>query len=530
MAYKGYSNEEYIVNNRDLHLNYLGLNNILFLSEKYNVQKVIILSSFKVYGDKKSELYIEKDRTLPESAEGNSYLSREALSKEYRMLGLNVVIIRAGAVYGPGQYGTDLSYIHAHKNSTGDFIHVEDLCNIIVKVMYNHTDPVLNASSGEGYSRILDSTKIRFSLDWYPKYIFEDEFYKAHKRSDNNTGDKEKWDKSHKKPVKIKYILEKLKNLFSNKDIEVIVIFLVTFIVNYFIKYRLGIETDLLLLYTVLISLVYGLKEGIIAASLSMIAFIWFSFSYYEKSVLQLATDLNSILYLMLYFFLGVCIGYLVEEQRKKRKYLMEEVNFVKEEINFIKELYSKSQEVNINLQHTIENYESNLTKTNYIVQKLDSESMDNIYEEIVDIYSDTFYAGIVNLYKLNTESNTLVLISYKGNPKYGKYINVNKYDFLTSVIKNRSIFVNKDFGKNLPTISIPLYHNDFFIGIVFLDDVEFTRINQYYLNNLKVTTSLIGSLAYRGFQYEKALKDNKRYKSQLMSVEKWVRNILGGR
>lgn len=110
LAFKGYSSSEFIFNNENSYTNNMGLNNILYLSDKYKVKKVIILSSFRVYGDRNSKSLNELSILSPISLEGESYLIRESLANEYRRIGLNIVILRVGALYDPYQHGTDISY------------------------------------------------------------------------------------------------------------------------------------------------------------------------------------------------------------------------------------------------------------------------------------------------------------------------------------------------------------------------------------------------------------------------------------
>lgn len=560
LGFRGYSKENYSMNNKDLYLNNLGLNNILYLCEKYNVKKVVILSSFKVYGEEKLEPYREVDNNLPNSFEGSSYLSREVIAKEYKKLGLNVVILRVGVVYGPGQYGTDISFLKEDVRNIGDFIFIEDLCDVIIKVIYNHTEPILNVSNGEGSSNIMDNSKVKFTLDWYPKYSFE-EGLSITKNSINVEDETVNLEDKKKQGVIQKII--SMRNKFENKDLEVTILFFITFVINYLIKFKMGLDIDVFLLYIVFISLIYGLKQGLISASLSIISYAWFSFNYYEKSVLYLVTDINTILYLTLYFFLGVSIGYLVDEQKKNKLYLIEEVSFVKGEINFIKELYEKSGEVNKNLQSTIENYENNLTRTNNIIKRLSFFSIDRVHDEIIDIYFDYFYPESVILYDLNPEKTSLTLMSFKGDLKHNKFIKISDYDFLYSVINDKSIYVNRELNKEYPTVCISICLDELLNGVIFLDNIEFNKLNQYYLNNLKLTTSLIENLVSNGsandkitskyeraisnhekiqveyeklgskydkliYDYKKAMEENEKYMKYLKDAEKWIRKMLG--
>ena len=493
LAFIGYSGSTFSNNGKDLYENNIGLINILYLSEKYNVKRIIILSSFKVYGEKKLTQFSESDCTLPSSLEGHSYLSREILTKQYKEIGLNVLILRVGAVYGPGQYGTDIEFIENNRENPGDFIYIDDLCKVFIKAMENYSDTILNISSGEGASSIMDSSRTRYFLNWYPKYTFKKGLAIV-----ENSLNKEK---GHLEIEEIEDIhsnkLNKKRNVLS-KEIEVAILFLITFFLNNLIRYKLGIDIDLNVIYIVIISITYGLRFGLTAVLLSIISYIWFYFNYEEKSVLMFMNDIGSILYITLYFVLGITIGYMVEEQKRNKENLYEEISLMNEELEFIKLLYNKSQEVKLNLQYTIESYRNNLTRTNKMLDKLLSASKSSIFDEITYIYSKYFHANNVILYKLRDDNKFLEIITYKGDIKYNGALYIKDYSFLSTVIKYKSFFVNNELNINYPTIAIPINYGEILIGIAFLDNIEFSYLNQNYLNNLKVTTNIISKIAYK--------------------------------
>lgn len=497
LAFKGYSGLEFRMNNEDSYTNNMGLNNILYLSHKYKVKKVIILSSFRVYGQRNSKSLNETSHLAPNSLEGESYLIRESLANEYRRLGLNIVVLRVGALYGPYQYGTDLSYINNNKEKIGDILHINDLCDAVARLIENYTDHLYNISQKGGF-HIMDSSKIRESLSWYPKYDFSTDYL-------SYTEDIEELKEAMDKRKNIlNNILGKIKIVFKYNEVEITLVFLIIFYLNYISKFKLGLNIDLSILYIVLISLFYGIKQGITAVLLSILSYLFFYFNYEGKTVISLINDIGSILNLTMYFILGTSIGYIVDEQRKGKTYLVEEMDQINEEIDFIRELYNKSLEVRNNLQVTIENYENNLSKVNRIVGRLKSLSMESIYREIPKVYSEGFNVRSVSLYILEHEK--LKLISYKGDMKYSKTININDFDFLPSLLKNEYMFINRDFNKEYPSICIKIANDDFLLGIVFLDNIEFKYLSQYYLNDLRVTSNIIASLSYKTYKYEKVV------------------------
>ncbi|WFA10154.1 NAD-dependent epimerase/dehydratase family protein [Tissierella sp. Yu-01] len=464
LAFRGYSNDEYLANDNDIYENHIGMNNILYWSKKYNVGKVILLSSLVV----------------PNNIVGMSYLSRENIAKEYIDSKLNVVVLRVGAVYGENHYGTDLSYIKSNMENPNDFIHVEDLCNAVLEVIESYTEPILEISN---------SFSENFTLNWVPKKIFDEEA----KAMFNVCKNKEKLqhlevgvnDKTKKKKI------------FVKSEIEVAVIFSITFFLNSLIRYRLGLDVDLFIFFIAGISLYYGLAHGISAVLLSVIVYIYIYFNYYDKTILMLIYDISSILYMTFYFILGTSIGYYIDEEKRKKKYLIDEIEMIKKENSFLIDLYQKSQEVKNNLQYTLESYENNMSRTDSLIEMIISAPITDLYHVVTEIYVSYFHAKDVACYNLGSNKSTLNLVAISGNNLFKESYNINDNFILRSVILNKEIYINKDFIAKQPLFIIPLFKDNAIIGIIFLDNIQFNYLNQSYLNNLNITTKLISNLLY---------------------------------
>lgn len=522
LAYRGYNMGTYEGNPNDIYINNSGLNNILFLSYKYGAKKVIGFSSFV------SSNIIEEE----------SYLARESLFDEYRRIGLNITLLKLAAVYGPGQYGTDSHHIDAIlKEETlldmeikKEYIYIQDLCQAVTAVVENDTGHSLRISSGiatstkeiykiylkymnngsiedgemigdENYGTM--ANKAIFSLDWIPTITME--------KGIRNTidwyrkGSKEESTKKEEPLTKNNKI--KLTQRVG-KTLEIIILFIVLAGIHYISQYKYGIKVDFLLLYIIFANLFYGFKEGFLALGMSVIALVWFKFNFEGRTVLMLTNDINMILYLTMYGVIGVGVGYVIDTLREEKKYLLDEIDFYKGEMNFLKKLYDKSTEVKNRLQSNIENYEDNYSKIYFIAEKLNKRSTNQILKETGEIYGNLLDFKNISVYGLSGDRTWLRLTSYLGEPKYGSLININKYGFLSSTIKEESWYINRELEKEYPTICIPIVYGDEVRALVFLDNIDFNKLTQKNLNLLKVVTKFITNGLSMAFEYEKTLAE----------------------
>lgn len=141
--------------------NIIGSLNIIELSKKYNIKNIIASSSAAVYGLPKKLPIDEIHSTNPISYYG---LSKLTMEKYMILSNINYVICRFSNVYGPrqtphGEAGVisifmdnalknkDLN-IFGNGNQTRDFIYVEDIAFIFLKIIENNIqNEVLNIST-----------------------------------------------------------------------------------------------------------------------------------------------------------------------------------------------------------------------------------------------------------------------------------------------------------------------------------------------------------------------------------------------
>ena len=147
--------------------NILGTSYILENCVKYNVKKFIFGASSTYYGNKNIP-FTESDRFQISSPYATTkYMGEELVNTYNKIYGLPTICLRFFMVYGPrepdtGSYAIVTGIFTKQKNEgksltiegTGeqsrDFIHVEDICDGIIKSLYSElSGEVINLGSGE---------------------------------------------------------------------------------------------------------------------------------------------------------------------------------------------------------------------------------------------------------------------------------------------------------------------------------------------------------------------------------------------
>lgn len=142
--------------------NIIGINTILnVLKEKKNV-RLIQVSTDEVYGEILRGSYKEHDELNPSNPYSATKASAEMMVRSYvRTYGINAVITRCTNNYGPKQFPEKLIPktiicalkgipipIHGKGNSKRQWIHVQDHCDAILKILNNDSTSLVYNISG----------------------------------------------------------------------------------------------------------------------------------------------------------------------------------------------------------------------------------------------------------------------------------------------------------------------------------------------------------------------------------------------
>jgi UDP-glucose 4-epimerase len=153
-----------------MNVNVSGTVNVLESSRKYGVKNVIFASTSAIYENCKTFPTREFDVVQPSLIYSSSKFCAEQMCKSYSdVYGMNITVLRFANVYGPhidclrtqppvvGYITRELYYnripvLHSTGEQRRDFIYVDDLIDLAVKVKDNNGFDIFNVSSNETHS------------------------------------------------------------------------------------------------------------------------------------------------------------------------------------------------------------------------------------------------------------------------------------------------------------------------------------------------------------------------------------------
>ncbi|NDL68711.1 NAD-dependent epimerase/dehydratase family protein [Anaerotalea alkaliphila] len=548
-----------------LHANNTGLCHVLYLAHKYNVKKVVVLSSYRVYGRQKNLPIKENAPLKPLDPYGSWYLMVEGVCGAYRKVGLRVVVLRLGSVYGAkhsedfinqlieenlrDEPGEDRTYTDLVK----DYVHVSDVVEAIAKACERQTSNVLNISSARGVSRselvetadahmnvfkegkytflqcpdepkiVLDNKRAMTELEWAPEIPIEEGIMKTIE-----------WHRNNGRPTEKTGPLEAaeglgariLANANTYRYLENLMACLFFLLVTYFMQKNIAINVDFLIVYIVVINAFYGWNQGRVAIALSVFAYLWLKVNLDDVAVANVFRDPSHILYMTMYFIVGVSVGYVMNRMKFEKSMLLKDLKEANEEMQFTNEMYERSIEIKNSLQSTIENYEDSLGKIFSVVSKLDKAIPEQIFTEAASVYAGILKAENVHIYLLNS-SRHLRLAAVKGGHRYHKSMLLEEFSFLPSVNVEKKVFVNKEMVDEYPMVCAPIVQEGRTLAVVFLDDVAFRNLTHQFLNTLKVLSHMLSNTISRAAEYEKAIHDKKYHGNTFIMRAEWFDKLV---
>ena len=547
----------------DLESNVLGLVNLLTLSQKYKVGKFIFSSSAAVYGLNDNLPLREIEPCNPISPYGISKSVGESYCQKWSELyGLDTICFRFSNVYGPrqstkGEGGVVSIFveqsikdqpllIHGDGNQTRDFIYVEDIADAIFRASYSTLTGVYNLSTntqisvkflvqsiqeiygtinihhtdnrlGDIRDSILSNEKISRELDWAPKYEMKEGLQRTFDWVESN---QVKVETSRKRTKKVRE-----HKIFSKylPYIENLLLFLLITWVTLGLQSGLNGFVDIKLFYIVIIGIIYGSNQAIIAVMLS-IGLLFYQKLENGRDWVSLLYDTNFFFQMAIYLFVGLVVGYSIQRKNiiiQDQKKMIDELE---ERYHFLNEIYTETREVKDELQLRILNNGESFGKIHSITKDLESLEPEKVFTNTVNVIKSILNVKSVSIYTMGRNHNYMRLDSHinESDTPLQKSLKIDNHDYIKQILRDGKVFVNKKLAAESPIMAAPIYHNGKIAAIISIDGLPFEMFSLYYENLFKVIVYLVESSLSRALMFMEATEE-KRYISDTAILHKEI-------
>ncbi|KAF0224593.1 MAG: hypothetical protein FD179_1451 [Erysipelotrichaceae bacterium] len=516
--------------------------NVLNLAAKYSIDKFIFLSSTEVYKQYDNEIVTENSEIAPTTYKGILSAQAEALVNQVgSMNALKTLILRVGDLYGykPDEERKDflnniihqlqkLNEITLNKNHKLAPLHINDaiealfrcdgntpssIYNIAGNVQYDAMDIAiavkkkLNSSAsltlqqGTNQTNKIDSKRIKSELEWGEIYTVEETL--ANMQISTLV---------EKDEVLVKQIKKETSNPVLIHLIENVVFFIVMATLSTMFKDHSVLKNvDLMTIYIVSIALFFGIKQSILSIILTF-GFYLYGLQFDFGNFINVVLNADTFLKLAQYIFMGVVVGYTVDQFKTNQAQLTIEKEYLDHEYSELKEI----NDANVMIKHQYEkrliSYKTSLPRLYAITNQLDSLDPEILFSSIIKVLVDVLETDSVSVYSYDNRNGYARLIGAKNEESVfmGKSFKLSDHKELENKLFENDIYIGNQWANGSPAMAGPIYHKGKIIAIILIKSMTFDSLNLYQINLLRTLTSLISSSFIRAYQYEEKVHNEK--------------------
>lgn len=383
--------------------------------------------------------------------------------------------------------------------TTGYPMRVEHLCNICAATLAYPLETAYGAAHRKEYPG--GDVRIKEETGWLPFHVFEEEGADVIGEIVRHNEELRVREQGKKKVRKLGPAGTFAKETLQNLLMFAAALLLVRFSTDWSdIRF-----VDVRLLYVVLISLLFGMRQGIIAMVLASVSYL--------TSLLFSGVDITYILYsieswipFILYGIVGAFAGYITDKRNDEQRSMREEYRDLEEKYDFLKRIYRSMVEVKNRLQKQIMISKDSFQRVYEITEQLDCLSPQMIMFKTIHVLEDIMECSRVAIYTKT-----------KGGDDYGRMaacsaalagripvsVDFATYPKLRQALHAGSMYVNRELDEDYPSYAMPVLENGRSVAIVFLYDLELDKYTVYYRNLFTIVVQMVQHNLIHAYRYQ---------------------------
>lgn len=516
----------------------------VIISVKESIDNSLLIKILENCNKVKNFIFVSS--IYSEKSNKKELLTRTCIDYYRKELYLNISCLKVSEIYGEEDESTitkiinnNYDFITNSQNKYKNYIYVGDVVdaiyktsqqnrkldlNIVSDYMYSteeikkiFEDNILNKSkikqvdlSSVGRKSTIENQKTKSELGWNIKFNIEEGLKKVYLSSNKNpiVNNLSK----EKKEIKeiYEFFVSKLK--IFRPYIENIFLLSLFYILNSWGGERFsGLDIDFNLLYILIVSIVYGTSQSIIAIILASALGVLLKIQG-GTSIITLLYDPDTLVKFIIYLLVGTCLGYIIDSKNSEIKSWKKELQSVTEKFQFTNEKCKNLRKEKKLLEEQIVSSNDSLGKLYWIIEKLNSLSPELIFEEAVSVISNVMKSKEVCIYIFSKDKVYLRLISKTSDLDENiiKSINLEEYLNIRSSLLNKEVFLNRKMIKNIPDMLCPIIIEGNIIGVVGINNLLFEEFTLYKHNLFKVVVDILSKSLAVAYKYEQAILDEK--------------------
>ena len=279
-------------------------------------------------------------------------------------------------------------------------------------------------------------------------------------------------------------------------------------------------ELDLFLLYVLLFAAVYGQHQATFSAILAVIGS--FITKLQDRSLLSIAMDYNTYIWIAQLFIVGLVVGYLKDQINKLNLESEEEQKFLSRQLSDIKDINSSNIRVKDALETEIINQTDSVGKVYQITSRLEQYMPEEVLFYAAEIMRDILGSNDIAIYTVSNQSYARLFAFTSEQAKaLGKSIRYRELEDVYAAMSAHKVFINRDLNNNYPMMANAVFDGDDMQTMIMVWGLPWERMTLGQADMLTIVSHLIQDAILRASRYI-AMLENRRYQegSHVMEVE----------
>lgn len=236
-------------------------------------------------------------------------------------------------------------------------------------------------------------------------------------------------------------------------------------------------QVDIRLLFVILVSTVYGMGLGLLAAVLAILALLWGEVSLgVDWHILFFNTEqwIPFVVYILAAMAFGFVQSYYLDSQRS----LSKEVSILRERQDFLQQAYVDALQDNQVLKKQILASRQGAVKFFSLSKQLSALSMGKVLIETQELIKRDLEVEKLGLYRLQ-EGNKFILVNPQDD--LPPSIDLLRHQEILSQLQEKQVWVNKTRAFFAADYLVALYLEGQLQYLVWLEEIPYDKLTSYY-------------------------------------------------
>lgn len=431
-------------------------------------------------------------------------------------------------------YGEDIAQAVCRaliENKTGTYsivserpIKIKKLFKILSQKYYYNFDIQYEQDESRNL-KSCDADRLKKELGWLPIYEFVNELDILDKMEHFNESRKVIKVTEEKKQSKFLKIAKSL--------LEKILLFILFLLFKEFANNYLDLRfIDVRLMYVVMVGMIYGVRQGMLATILASGSYIY-DLNTANIDISYLFCSISSWMPIAFYMIAGAWTGYLTDKRIDDMESVKEEHAMLIEKYDFLRSLYNEMREVKEQFQKQILVSKDSFGRVYEIANELSNFKPELIMFKAIRIIENIMETESVALYFVENDQLTYARLLANSVNLKGRLTSTLKLDDmlgLKKAMENHEFYVNTELNSNYPAFAMPIVDNDKVVAIAMIYQLDYSKYSTFYQNLFRIVIGLIQQQLVNASIYNDVmvkenyidgtvLNSNKEFQNKLQTV-----------